>query len=211
MYAACNNPASWAKLTAESHSFFSAEGWQNLLAQSHGLTVPGRKSMATQPPWRSQAKAWMWSFCWICSRTWPRPDQALAEIRRVLRPGGPVLLQVPLLYPLHDEPNDYRRWTVHSLRQLASKAGLTADRVQHSGRPIETAGLLLNIPLAKAAVDWIERRSLWMIASPLLLSLTPVINVLTWLLARALPSSDFMPGSYCILLRRPAVSEPPHP
>lgn len=36
MYVACNNPASWAKLAAESHSFFSAEGWQNLLAQSFG-------------------------------------------------------------------------------------------------------------------------------------------------------------------------------
>lgn len=36
MYAACNNPASWAKLAAESHSFFSAEGWQDLLAQSFG-------------------------------------------------------------------------------------------------------------------------------------------------------------------------------
>lgn len=129
----------------------------------------------------------------------------------MLRPGGAVLLQVSFPYPLHDEPNDYRRWTVQGLRQLASKAGLTAERVQHSGRPIETAGLLLNIALAKAAVGWIKRGSLWMIASPLLLSLTPVINMLTWLLARALPSSDFMPGSYCMLLRRPAVSEPPHP
>lgn len=36
MYAACNNPASWAKLAAENNSFFSAEGWQNLLAQSFG-------------------------------------------------------------------------------------------------------------------------------------------------------------------------------
>lgn len=43
---------------------------------------------------------------------------AVANLHRAVRPGGRVLVAVPHLYPYHDEPIDFWRFTEHSLRLL---------------------------------------------------------------------------------------------
>jgi len=45
-------------------------------------------------------------------------DDAVRSIHRALTPGGFVVIAVPHLYPYHDEPTDYWRFTEHALRQL---------------------------------------------------------------------------------------------
>jgi ubiquinone/menaquinone biosynthesis C-methylase UbiE len=45
-------------------------------------------------------------------------SRALEEIHRVLKPGGTVFVMVPFLFPLHDEPHDYWRFTRHALTRL---------------------------------------------------------------------------------------------
>jgi len=52
------------------------------------------------------------------------PEQLLCEIRRILAPGGRLLLNVPFLYWLHEQPHDYFRYTEHALRMLVERAGL---------------------------------------------------------------------------------------
>lgn len=52
------------------------------------------------------------------------PATALAEARRILRPGGTLLLQVPFLYRVHEEPHDYFRYTRYGLRALLEQSGL---------------------------------------------------------------------------------------
>jgi SAM-dependent methyltransferase len=54
-----------------------------------------------------------------------RPEALLAEIRRVLAPGGRLLMNVPFLYWLHEQPHDYYRFTEHALRLLIANAGLS--------------------------------------------------------------------------------------
>lgn len=46
------------------------------------------------------------------------PQKAISEVRRVLRPGGKVILSVPFLFEIHAEPHDYWRFTHYGLRAM---------------------------------------------------------------------------------------------
>lgn len=47
-----------------------------------------------------------------------RPDVAVKEIWRVLRPGGFLIGSTPFLLGIHDAPHDYYRFTRHGVHQL---------------------------------------------------------------------------------------------
>ena len=53
----------------------------------------------------------------------PEPALAIAEMDRVLRPGGHVILTTPLYFPIHEEPYDFFRYTPYGLRHLFENAG----------------------------------------------------------------------------------------
>ena len=46
------------------------------------------------------------------------PACAIAEMHRVLTPGGRIIVSVPFLFPIHDAPGDYWRFTKFGLRHL---------------------------------------------------------------------------------------------
>lgn len=46
------------------------------------------------------------------------PKQVVAELIRVLKPGGTLVLTTRFVYPLHDCPHDYWRFTKYNLLQL---------------------------------------------------------------------------------------------
>lgn len=46
------------------------------------------------------------------------PETALREMKRVLKPKGTLILTTRFVYPLHDTPHDYYRFTEYGLRHL---------------------------------------------------------------------------------------------
>lgn len=52
------------------------------------------------------------------------PTRLLAELARVLAPGGKLLVMVPFLYNIHEQPHDYYRYTRFALERLLSGADL---------------------------------------------------------------------------------------
>lgn len=69
-----------------------------------------------------------------------QPCWVVEEISRVLRPGGYVILSAPQTYRLHDDPNDYYRFTKQGLTQLVGvNCGLTIEYMAAVGGTVDFA------------------------------------------------------------------------
>lgn len=53
----------------------------------------------------------------------PEPQKTLSEFFRVLKPTGHVILSVPFIYQMHEQPYDFFRYTYYGLRYLLEKSG----------------------------------------------------------------------------------------
>ena len=127
---------------------------------------------------------------------------ALAEIRRVLKPNGRLLLTIPFLYPMHDEPHDYQRYTRYGLIRELKVAGLTLECIESSLKSASSAGLLVNLAFAGMIIEAVRQRSFAMLVTPLLLVAIPVINLSAWLVDRVMPNWSPLASGYQVLASR---------
>jgi SAM-dependent methyltransferase len=128
----------------------------------------------------------------------PNPRACLAEVERVLSKGGICIAEVPFLYPIHDAPLDFTRWTSFGLENLFRKQRLAVDSVVPLGSPTETAALLFNLALSERFMRLLANRNPFAILLPLLPIIFIALNVISYLLAR-IWRSDFMPYGYRIM------------
>lgn len=61
------------------------------------------------------------------------PTRLVAEAFRVLRPGGTLILTCPFLYPVHEAPHDYFRFTRFGLQALLVGAGFEVVSLEPVG------------------------------------------------------------------------------
>ncbi|MGN0862092.1 MAG: class I SAM-dependent methyltransferase, partial [Stenotrophomonas koreensis] len=83
----------------------------------------------------------------------PQPTLVMAEISRVLAPGGTAWISMPFLYPVHDAPFDFQRHTIFGLKRDAAAAGLEVISVYKSSHSLRTAGLLTCLAIAGGAYE----------------------------------------------------------
>jgi len=130
------------------------------------------------------------------------PHRCLSEISRVLKNGGIFVLQVPFLYPIHDAPLDFQRWTSYGLFHLVKKNGFVVKEECSLGKSIETGGLLLNLALCKLMLNWFRNKNPALLLSVIIVPAIVLINILCWMLAFVAPIDNFMPHGYRITLEK---------
>jgi SAM-dependent methyltransferase len=121
----------------------------------------------------------------------PTPDQAMAEIARVLSPGGHLVLNSPFLYRVHEAPHDFLRHTRYSLERLAEVNGLEVVALTEVGGVVEVLGdlwvkLLEQVPLAgrllaagsTVVISWFGTTSLGRLARRLTCQTFPLAHFL---------------------------------
>lgn len=131
------------------------------------------------------------------------PEQSLREAFRVLVAGGRLVINVPCVYPLHDEPHDYQRFTEHGLRHRLMGAGFIDIDVTPRGAPIETAALLFNIALAKCAVHMVRATPFALLVIWPLVFVVPLLNLVARAVGLATGQDHFMPYAYLVECAKP--------
>lgn len=112
------------------------------------------------------------------------PAAFLAEIRRVTKPGGHLLLTVPFVWDEHEQPYDFARYSSFGLRHLLQSAGF---RVIAAEKTLADPSVLIQLWLGylfKLAAKW---------PKPLRVATFVVLavpsNLLGWVLQKVAPTS----------------------
>lgn len=77
------------------------------------------------------------------------PGGLVAEMARVLRPGGIAIVSAPFVFEEHETPYDFTRFTRYGLVQLFSERGFVLTEVSNTCGAIETLGQLASVHLSQ--------------------------------------------------------------
>lgn len=130
--------------------------------------------------------------CILCSDVLEhiyQPKILVKEMSRMLKPDGWLLLNVPFLFYVHEEPYDFYRYTPFSLRRMLEENGFEVREIQPLGGPREVFAQWNTL-----IFDWYGRQSTrkWFVKG---------VSWLYWLLGKGLlKASRVKEGSFYVNL-----------
>lgn len=98
----------------------------------------------------------------------PDPKKALGEIRRVLKPNGVFITTTVQMYPIHDAPYDFFRYTKYGLLRLYSDSDLKVKKIISQGSFWSFLGLNCNVYMFQTLRDLLKKRTTLILAFLLL-------------------------------------------
>ncbi|MEV6928614.1 class I SAM-dependent methyltransferase [Dactylosporangium sp. NPDC051485] len=128
----------------------------------------------------------------------PDPAAHIAEMHRVLRPGGRMLVFVPFMQPFHASPYDFQRFTEVGLREQFGAFEVLGVRVGAG----PTSGMLWVLQEWLAMVLSLGSRRLYRVILPLTWLLSP-LKLLDLLLVHH-PMAAQAASGFVIEVRKPA-------
>jgi SAM-dependent methyltransferase len=102
----------------------------------------------------------------------PDAQAFVAEVARVLRPGGTLVLTIPWSARLHHVPHDYRRLTRYGLESLFGAVGFKSIRIEERGNDVSAVANKVIVMAIRLLRPKRILQALW--TWPLCLLLSPI-------------------------------------
>jgi len=96
------------------------------------------------------------------------PEEILTEAHRVLKPGGLIFFTVPFLWPLHETPNDYFRYTPFALAALLEETGYESIEIRALGGWHCSLAQMLGLWINRSALGKWKRRFIGVFTLPVI-------------------------------------------
>jgi SAM-dependent methyltransferase len=134
----------------------------------------------------------------------PEPQKAIDEMYRVLRPGGELLLTTRFLFPLHDAPHDYFRYTKYGLRHLLRRFEIL--ELHEETTAVGTLAVLLQrLGMQAETLGWTPLRAIWLIAAQIARPFSFLITREYGDSQRRTPEHGIMTSGYHVACRKPSA------
>ncbi len=131
----------------------------------------------------------------------PEPQRAIDEIHRVLKPGGTLVLTTRFLFPIHDAPHDYFRFTKYGLRHLLREFEIL--RLEEETDSVGTLAVLVQrLGMQARTLGYAPLRAGWLVAARMMRPLSRLITEEYGDSQRTRPEHGIMTSGYHVACRK---------
>lgn len=128
-------------------------------------------------------------------------DEVIVEIKRVLKPGGKMLLSIPFAWDEHEVPYDFARYTSYGIQSILERNGFEVLEIEKTTTYVRTIGQMLTAYLAQHAAP-----KNWYLSKAFQLLFIFPLNLLILILDGILPTSyDYFCNSVVLARKRTAL------
>jgi len=129
------------------------------------------------------------------------PSKAIAEMKRVMKPGGLLLLSTRFIFPLHDAPGDYYRYTKYGLQHLFRDFQIEA--LEAEANTVETLAVLCQrIGFQCNTLGFRPFKLFWFLNAKLLLLFRKIITREYGDIGNTVEENDILSSGYFLAARK---------